>query len=150
MAGKTFYLMLAAGAAFIVIGIASSVYSGVAVEVSLDGTVRPGFTDELSPEMEVGNTASLAVGGGSTFDIAITDPDGQVLGNQTGISSFSYELTAQKAGEYRFVIENTGDEDLQITGRAQTKASPLGFSGPMLLVVTGIIVVGLGLRFRNR
>lgn len=149
MAGKTFYLMLAAGAAFIAIGIASSVYSAVAVEVSLDGTVKPGFTDELSPEMEVGNTASLTVGG-STFDIAITDPDGQVLGNQTGISSFSYQLTAQKAGEYRFVIENTGDEDLQITGRAQTKASALGFSGPMLLVVTGIIVVGLGLRFRNR
>lgn len=149
MAGKTFYLMLTAGAAFIVIGIASSVYSSVAVEVSLDGTVRPGFTDELSPEMEVGNTASLVVAG-STFDIAITDPEGQVLGNQTGISSFSYELTAQKAGEYKFVIENTGEEDLQISGRAQTKASPLGFSGPLLLVVTGIIVVGLGLRFRNQ
>lgn len=149
MAGKTFYLMLAAGAAFIVIGTAAALYSSIAVDVPLDGTVRPGLIDELSPNMEVGNTASLVVGG-STFDIEITDPDGQVIGNQSGVSSFSYELTAQKAGEHRFVIENTGDEDLQITGRAQTKASPLGFSGPLLLVVTGIIVVGLSLRFRNR
>ncbi|MGI0019480.1 MAG: hypothetical protein ACREAY_03305 [Nitrososphaera sp.] len=149
MAGKTFYLMLAAGAAFIVIGVASSVYSGVVVDVPLDNTVRPGLTDELSPDMEVGNTASLAVSG-STFDIEITDPEGEVLGNQTGISSFSYELTAQKAGEYRFVIENTGDEDLQITGRAQTKGNPLGVLAPLLLAVTGIIVVGLSLRFRNR
>jgi len=149
MAGKTFYLMLAAGAAFIVIGVASSVYSGVVVDVPLDNTVGPGITDEISPDMEIGNTASLVVGG-STFDVEITAPDGEVLRNQTGISSFSYELTAQKGGEYRFIIENTGDEDLQITGHAQTKGNPLGTLAPLLLAVTGIIVVGLSLRFRNR
>lgn len=42
MAGKTFFAMLAAGAAFIAIGIAASVYSGVSVDVPLDGTLAPG------------------------------------------------------------------------------------------------------------
>lgn len=148
MAGKTFYLMLAAGAAFIAIGAAASIYSGVAVEVPLDGTLRPGFTDELTPEMGEGNTASLSVQG-SIFDVEIIDPAGRVLANRTGESSFSYELTADRAGEYKFIIENTGDEDLQITGTAQTRAGALAFSGPLLLVVTGIIVVGLSMRFRN-
>ncbi|MER3407599.1 MAG: hypothetical protein C4292_02015, partial [Nitrososphaera sp.] len=70
--------------------------------------------------------------------------------NQTAQSSFNYDLTAERDGEYKFVIKNTGGEDLQITGTAQTRAGPLAFSGPLMLVVTGIIVVGLSLRFRNR
>lgn len=148
-ASKTFYLMLAAGTAFIAIGAAASIYSEVSVKVPLDGTVRPGFTDELTPDMAPGNTASLSVRG-STFDVAVTDPSGRVLANQTAQSSFNYDLTAERDGEYKFVIKNTGGEDLQITGTAQTRAGPLAFSGPLMLVVTGIIVVGLSLRFRNR
>ena len=138
-----------AGAAFIVIGVASSVYSGVVVDVPLDNTVGPGITDEISPDMEIGNTASLVVGG-STFDVEITAPDGEVLRNQTGISSLCYELTAQKAGEYRFIIENTGDEDLQITGTPRQRETRSGPWRLCSLAVTGIIVVGLSLRFRNR
>mgnify|MGYP001764031205 CR=1 FL=1 len=146
---KAFYAVVAAGAAFIAIGIAASVYSGVAVEVPLDGRLAPGLTDELSPDMNVGNTASLTVSG-STFDIEIKDPEGQQILLQTDQSNFSYELTASKAGEYRFVIKNTGDADVVIQGHAQTKGNPLGFTGPLMLVVTGIVVLGLGLRLRRR
>ena len=146
---RTFIIMVAAGAAFIAIGIASTIYSNVAVEVSLDGTVTPGLTDELSPIMDVGNTLSMQANG-STFDVDVYDPDGDELASQQGLSNFTYELTATKAGEYRILIENTGSENVQITGTAQTKSGTLASLGPMLLIVTGIIVIGLGARFRTR
>jgi hypothetical protein len=146
---KAFPLMMAAGAAFIAIGIASALYSNVAVEVPLDGAVSPGLTDELSPEMDIGNTLSMQASG-STFDVDVYDPDGETLASQQGLSNFTYELTATKAGEYRILVENTGSETIQITGTAQTKSSPLASIGPMLLIITGIIVIGLGLRFRAR
>jgi hypothetical protein len=149
MAAKTFIAMLGAGAAFIVIGIAASIYANTAVAVSLDGTVKPGLADELSPDMNVGNTASMQVKG-STFDIQVKDPDGSIVTSQKDLSNFTYELTASKAGEYRIAIQNTGNQDVQITGTAQTKSSPLEFSGSLMLVVTGIIVIGLSLRFRGR
>jgi hypothetical protein len=146
---KAFPVMMAAGAAFIAIGIASALYSYVAVEVPLDGTVSPGLTDEISPEMDVGNTLSMQASG-SMFDVDVYDPDGETVASQRGLSNFTYELTAAKAGEYRILVENTGDENVQITGMAQTKSSALASIGPMLLIITGIIVVGLGLRFRPR
>ncbi|AIF85240.1 hypothetical protein NTE_03211 [Candidatus Nitrososphaera evergladensis SR1] len=149
MAAKTFIAMLGAGAAFIVIGIAASIYANTAVAVSLDGTVKPGLADELSPDMNVGNTALMQVKG-STFDIQVKDPDGSIVTSQKDLSNFTYELTASKAGEYRIAIQNTGNQDVQITGTAQTKSSPLEFSGSLMLVVTGIIVIGLSLRFRGR
>src|SRR5215211_4516972 len=148
LSSRVFYIAIAAGVAFIAIGIASSVYSNVPVDVPVDNTIRPGTVDVITPDMNVESTASITVIG-STFYIEIKDPDGQVIESKSGISSFSYDLTAQKAGQYRITINNTGTSDLTIDGHAQTKASPLGLSGALMLVVTGIITIGLGLRFRR-
>jgi hypothetical protein len=148
LANKAFYAVIAAGVAFIAIGIASSVYSNVPVDVPVDNTIKPGTVDVITPDMNVESTASITVSG-STFYIEIKDPDGQVIESKSSISSFSYDLTAQKAGQYRITINNTGTSDLTIDGHAQTKASPLGLSGALMLVVTGIITISLGLRLRR-
>jgi hypothetical protein len=148
LAGKVFYATTIAGALFIAIGIASSVYSGVPVDVPVDGVVRPGQIDVISPEMNVGSTASLTVQG-SSYEVTVTDPEGRELVLERGNSTFNYELTAQRAGEYRILVNNTGTTDLSIAGRAETKSSPLGLTGALMLVVTGVIVIGLGLRFRK-
>ena len=147
-ASKVFYIAIVAGIVFIAIGIASSVYSNVPVDVPLDNTIRPGTVDVITPDMNVGSTASISVSG-TTFHIEIRDPDGQVIESRSGNSSFSYDLTAQKAGEHRITINNTGTSDLTIAGHAQTKSSPLGLVGALMLVITGIIPIGIGLRFRR-
>jgi hypothetical protein len=148
LAIKLFYAAIAAGIAFIVIGTASSIYSIMPVDVALDYTVQPGTSDVITPDMNVGSSASISLTG-STFDIKIEDPDRQTIRSESNITSFSYDLTAQKAGEYRIVIDNNGSTDLTVKGHAQTKSGPLGLSGALMLVVTGIIVIGLGLRFRK-
>jgi len=148
LAGKVFYATTIAGAIFIAIGIASSVYSGVPVDVPVDGVVRPGQIDVISPEMNVGSTASLTVQG-SSYEVTVTDPEGRELILERGNSTFNYELTAQRDGEYKILVNNTGTTDLTLTGRAETKSSPLGLTGALMLVVTGVIVIGLGLRFRK-
>ena len=140
---------MAAGVAFIAIGVVSSLYTNTAVQVRLDNTVSPGTSDVITPEMDVGNTASIIVSG-STFDIEIREPDDKVLRTERNMTSFSYNLTAQKAGEYRIVIDNVGSTNLTVSGTAQTKSSPLGLTGALMLIITGVIVVGLGLRFRSR
>jgi hypothetical protein len=148
LSSRIFYIAIAAGIVFIAIGIASSVYSNVPVDVPLDNTIRPGAVDVITPDMNVESAASISVSG-TTFHIEIKDPDDQVIESRSGISSFTYDLTAQKAGQHRITINNTGTSDLTIDGHAQTKASPLGLSGALMLVVTGVITIGLGLRFRR-
>jgi len=143
-----FYAAIAAGIAFIVIGAASSIYSNIAVDVSFNDKVKPGSPDILTPDMNVGNTASVAVNG-STFNIKIEDPDRKLITSKNNVTSFNYDLTAQKAGQHRIEIMNIGSTELAVTGHAQTKASPLALSGALMLLVTGVIVIGLGLRFRG-
>ena len=147
-ASKIFYIAIAAGIVFIAIGIASSVYSNVPVNVPLDNAIRPGTVDVITPDMNVESTASISVSG-APFHIEIKDPDGQVIESRSDNSTFNYNLTAQKAGQHTITINNTGTSDLTIAGHAQTKSSPLGLTGALMLLVTGIITIGIGLRFRR-
>jgi hypothetical protein len=99
--------------------------------------------------MNVGNTANIKVTG-STFNVTITDPDKKVIKSEYGISNFRYNFIAQKEGEHKIEVKNTGDVQLTIEGHAYTKGNPIAFGGQMMLIVTGIIVTGLGLRLRSR
>ena len=149
MAGKVFYATTIAGAIFIAIGIASSIYSAVPVEVPLDYTLRPGQVDVMTPLMNEGGRANIVLEG-SSFEVDIIDPEGTEIFEERGNSTFTYELIAQKEGQHRIIVNNTGTADIMISGSAETKSSPLGLTGALMLIITGVIVVGLGLRFRKR
>jgi hypothetical protein len=145
---KTFYAVLAAGFVFIIIGIASVIYTNTPLKVSIDDKLKPGLSDILTPNMNKGNTANIIIGGGSIANIAIKDPDKQTVKAQNGVSDFNYLLIAKKDGEYVITIKNTGKTELAISGYAQTKGSMIALGGQMMLIITGIIVTGLSLRIR--
>jgi len=145
---KVFYILLGAGISFIVIGSASALYTLTPISVSLNGTVEAGKTDSLTPNMDVGNTAALYVTG-SNASIKILDPDNEVIRSVSNVSSFRYNFAAHKEGQYLITIENLGTSDLSIAGNAFTKGSQIALGGQLMLIVTGIIVLGLGLRARR-
>lgn len=146
---RIFYILLGAGISFIVIGSASALYTLTPVPVSLNGTVEAGQSDTLTPSMNVGNPVALSVTG-SNSSIEIVDPENEVIRSVTNISDFRFNFTAQKEGQYLISIENLGSSDLYIAGSAFTKGSQIAFGGQLMLIVTGIIVLGLGLRAKLR
>ena len=146
---RIFYILLGAGISFIVIGSASALYTLTPIPVSLNGTVAPGQSDSLTPNMNAGNSVVLSVTG-SNLSVEIMDPGQEVIRSATNTSSFQYNFTAQTDGQYLISIENLGSSDLNIVGSAFTKGSQIALGGQLMLVVTGIIVLGLGLRAKHR
>ncbi|MFY9965469.1 MAG: hypothetical protein WBL44_04535 [Nitrososphaeraceae archaeon] len=146
---RIFYILLGAGISFIVIGSASALYTLTPVPVSLNGTVEAGQSDLLTPSMNVGNPVAFSATG-SNSSIEIVDPENDVIRSVTNVSDFRYNFTAQKDGQYLISIENLGSSDLFIGGSAFTKGSQIAFAGQLMLIVTGIIVLGLGLRAKLR
>jgi hypothetical protein len=146
---KAFYALLAAGLSFIIIGTTSAVYNSVPVEVPMDNSIQPNKIDIITPDMNVGNTANLTVTG-SLFNITIADPDRKVIRSDNESSYFHYILVAQKEGEHTITVKNVGNSQLDIVGSAYTKGNPIAFSGQMMLIITGVIVTGLGLKLKNR
>ena len=144
----TFYAVLAAGIAFIVIGIASVLYNNIPVDVPLTGTIKPSMTDVLTPNMNIGNTAHVVIDG-SVFNVIITDPNKQLMKSADAVSNFDYNLIAKKEGVHRIEIKNIGTSELAISGHAKTKGNEIAFGGQMMLIITGIIVTGFSLRLRH-
>jgi hypothetical protein len=145
---KTFYALLSAGVAFILVGAISAFYNSIPVEVPIGNSVQPGKIDVLTPNMNVENTANVTIKG-SAFSIAIADPDGKVIKSGNNLSDFHYIVVAKKEGEHTITIRNTGNSQLHIEGSAYTKGNPIAFSGQIMLVVTGVIVTGLSLRLKK-
>jgi hypothetical protein len=146
---RIFYILLAAGVSFIVIGSASALYTLTPVPVSLNGTVEAGQSDTLTPNMNAGNPVVLSVTG-SNSSIEIVGPENEVIRSVANTANFQYNFTASKDGQYLISIENLGSLDLIIAGSAFTKGSQIALGGQLMLIVTGIIVIGLGLRARFR
>ena len=146
---RIFYILLGAGVSFIVVGSASVLYTLTPIPVSLNGTVEAGQSDSLTPNMIAGNPVMLSVRG-SNASIEIVDPENEVIRSVANTANFQYNFTAPKDGQYMISIENLGSSDLNIAGSAFTKGSQIALGGQLMLIVTGIIVIGLGLRAKFR
>lgn len=140
-----FYGLLIAGVIFIAIAILSIYYSNSPVKVDVDGVIKPNSVDILSPNMESGNTAFITVSG-SLFNMSITYPNKTINTLTESSSNYSLNLIAKEAGEYFIEINNIGNSDILVDGYAFTKASAFTLIGQIMLIITGVIIVALGIR----
>jgi len=143
-----FYGLLIAGIIFIAIGILSIYYSNSSVKVDVDGVIKPNSVDILSPNMESGNTAFISVSG-SLFNVSITYPNKTIDTLTESSSNYSFNLTATQDGEYFIEINNLGNSDILIDGYTFTKANNFTLIGQIILIITGVVIVILGIRTRK-
>lgn len=146
---KTFYILMISGIVFVIIGTLSIYDSNIPRAASLDGNVKTNATDILTPIMNPGSKANIIING-SRFDFAVYGPDKELILSVKNMTYVNYDLVANKSGEFRFEIKNIGTSSLNIMGSAETKASPLALGAAMMLIITGIIVAGLGIRSKIR
>ncbi|HEY7110158.1 MAG TPA: hypothetical protein VH415_12060 [Nitrososphaeraceae archaeon] len=144
-----FYALIVSGIVFIIIGTISIYDSNIAKPVSINGSIEVGKNDTLTPIMEIGSRAKISLNG-SNFDFTIYDPDKKIIFSTKNRTNLSYELIANKSGEFKLATQNTGTNLVSINGTAETKAIPLAFGAQMMLIITGIILAGLGIRSRFR
>lgn len=142
---KTFYILVLSGIAFILIGGISMIDSNIPRNVSLASSLDVNLTDVITPIMNKGSTGKIIIDG-SKFNFKIEDPNKSVIVSVANQSHYEYDLVANNEGQYRMETKNTGDSEVKIEGEVETKASPLAFGGQMMLLITGIIVLGIGMK----
>jgi hypothetical protein len=145
-----FYSLLGAGFVFIIVGIIIVYSYSKPAEVPLHGILNAGMTDILTPNMNMGGMANIIIKG-SIFNVTITDPVQHIIKSETRrTSNFKYNFTAEREGEHKIEIKNIGTSDLYIEGHAQNKLNVIALSGPLMLIITGIIIIGLAIRFKKQ
>ena len=143
-------IFFAAGSIFIGIGIASIADSNIPRFVQISEIIKPNQTGIFTPDMNIGNIANIFFNR-SDASIVIMSPNNAVIMNKTQDNQiFNETIKAENNGKYKIGITNTGNTDLSLNLGAFSKASPIAFSGQMMLIITGIIIIGLGMRMRKQ
>lgn len=141
-------IFFVAGFIFIGIGVASIVDSNIPRYVEIAEKINPNQSGIFTPDMNEGNIANIYVNG-SQATVLVVDPNNKLVLNKTNISGiFNQTITSDLNGKFKIQVMNNGESILNLNLGAFSKASPLAFSGQMMLIITGIVVVGLGLRSR--
>jgi hypothetical protein len=139
-----------AGSIFIGIGIVSIIDSIIPRFVQISETIKPNQSGIFTPDMNTGNIANIFFNK-SSASIVVTDPLNKVIINKTQNNKlFNETIKSDKDGKYKILITNTGNTDINLNLGAFSKASSIAFSGQMMLIITGIIIIMLGIRMRNQ
>jgi hypothetical protein len=143
-------IFFVAGSIFIGIGIVSVIDSNIPRFVQISEIIKPNQSGIFTPDMNIGNIANIFFNE-SSASIIITDPLNQVIVNKTqNNKSFNETIKSDKDGKYKILIANTGNTDIDLNLGAFSKASSIAFSGQMMLIITGIVIIILGIRMRNQ
>ena len=143
------YGLIIAGSVFIAIAIYSVIYSNTSVKVDLDGIIKPGSQDILSPNMEIGRNTLLELSG-SLFNVSLTFPNKTSFLLINNASDFEYDIEAKQNGEHIIKIFNFGNSEVLIDGYAYTKGNEIALVGQLMLLATGIVILWMGIRIRRR
>lgn len=139
-----------AGSIFIGIGIVSVIDANIPRFVEISETIKPNQSGIFTPDMNTGNIANIFFNK-SSASIVVTDPLNKVIINKTQNNKlFNETIKSDKDGKYKILITNTGNTDINLNLGAFSKASSIAFSGQMMLIITGIIIIILGIRMRNQ
>ena len=88
---------------------------------------------------------------GDTFDVKLASPGD---GLQIPITSYSEELnlewTHKIDGETKIHIQNTGSQELVITGVLIRSADPIWFTYDLMVIISGVVIIGLSMGFTIR
>ena len=141
-------IFFVAGFIFIGIGIASIIDSNIPRFVEITEMIKPNQSGIFTPDMNSGNIANIYANG-SESTVLVMDPNSKLIMNKTrNIGVFNETIISEVNGKYKIQVINEGENTLNLNLGAFSKASPLAFSGQMMLIITGIVVVGLGIRTR--
>lgn len=146
---KFFILIVVSGVLFIIIGIISIIDSFSIRKISINDNLIANETRIISPDMEISTFANLTLIG-DYFNVTVINPDKTIIESNTYRSKHLIHLRAEQDGEYIIQIKNIAKGNLSVNGELQSKADSIAFSGSMILIITGVILSGTAIRFRNR
>ena len=88
---------------------------------------------------------------GDTFDVILETP---AYGLQVPLTTHKKEVTFDWVhladGETRINIQNTGNSEIHTTATFQTSTNPLLITYDIMVIITGLVIIGLSLGFSIR
>jgi len=88
---------------------------------------------------------------GDTFDVRLESPaDGLQVPLTTHKKEVTFDWVHLADGETRINIQNTGNSEIRVVATFQTSTDPLFIIYDIMVIITGLVIIGLSLGFSIR
>ena len=129
---------------------------------SLLSQIGPTVTVNEHFFLEVGNPILLTIPGpanasqslkivGDTFDLKLESPgDGKQIPNTSYKNELNLDWIHSEDGDSKIKIQNTGNKELEITAVTEQTPNPIGFTFDIMVITSGIVIIGFSMGFSLR
>ena len=147
MFSKRTVIGLIVGSIIIGVGIFSLVQSFGTITINENYIVEIGDSTIYTIPAPATTLQSMKITG-DTFDLTLESPsDGLQIPKTTFKSEKILEWVHVDDGESKIHIQNTGNEDLVITGTLIRSSDPLWFTYDLMVIISGIVIIGFSMSF---
>ena len=87
---------------------------------------------------------------GSSFHVKLETPGTGLQVDEDFKEEVSFDWFSLKEGQHRIEVQNTGDSDVHVFGTLEFTSDPILFTYHMLVIISGIIVIGVSAGFTIR
>ena len=150
LTGRT-VIGLVAGAAIIGLASASMVLDLTRGPLDITETFGPGESTTYQITGDEGATHHIAVTA-ERFDMELAGPGdgGPVIPRTEFAEEFSMEWTHQESGRTLISLHNRGGDQMVVSGAFAISADPLFFAYHIVVVTSGVVIIGFSLAFSLR
>ena len=129
---------------------------------SLLSQIGPTVTVNEHFFLEVGNPILLTIPApanapqslkiiGDTFDLKLESPgDGTQIPNTSYKNQLKLDWIHSEDGDSKIKIQNTGNKELEITAVTEQTPNPIGFTFDIMVITSGIVIIGFSMGFSLR
>ena len=88
---------------------------------------------------------------GSTFDLKLQSPgDGKQIPNTSYKNELILEWVHSIDGNSKVLIQNTGNDELNVTAITNQIPDPIGFTFDFMVITSGVVIIGFSMGFTLR
>jgi hypothetical protein len=88
---------------------------------------------------------------GDAFDLKLQSPaDGLQIPNTSYKKELTLDWVHLADGETKILIQNTGNDELSITGKLIRSSDPIWFTFDLMVITSGMVIIGFSMGFTLR
>ena len=139
------------GAAIIGIASASMVLDLTRGPLAIEETFNQGESTTYRINGDAGASHSIQVTA-ERFELELNAPgeDGQSIPRSEFVQEFAIGWTHQESGDTRIFIQNTGGDQMRVSGLFEVSGDPIFFIYHIMVITTGVVIIGFSLTFSIR
>ena len=150
MLSKRTIIGLIVGSIIIGIGIMSLTQHIGTITINENYTVEVGGSTLYVIPAPIDTPQSMKIIG-DTFDLKLESPgDGLQIEKTSFKEEKILEWNHLEDGDSKIHIQNTGSEDLTVTGTLIRSADPIWFTYDFMVIISGIVIIGFSMGFTLR